>query len=298
MSNGNAERNTLRGAPRWVHGFAWGVTGAFTFLLVVLYLIYRDTDVWLILSDTPLRKEHAFNEAVYGGIYRQRSNTLSNLAYVLVGLYVIAYAWWDYRRPTKETDPYAVRHPALMGLFGLTCIELGIGSGLMHAAMTPWGHKLDVLGMIATVSALFALHWARWIPSIAVGVRRWPTWPVAGFLAVTVSIFLARNMKMFGVAGNTAYAGLIGVVGTSMALEHFFGRTSRQYRWAVLSFVSLALAFYIWNLDRAGQFSSPESWFQGHAIWHLLTAVTLGSAAIFYRSEVPINPDSAGPDLR
>ena len=29
-----ADRNTLRGAPRWVHGFSWGLFGAFAFLLV------------------------------------------------------------------------------------------------------------------------------------------------------------------------------------------------------------------------------------------------------------------------
>lgn len=285
------DRNTLRGAPRWVHGLSWGICGVFTLLLTALYLIFRDTDVWMILTDTPLPTKHGFNEGLHGSIYRQRANTLSNLAYVLVGLYVIAYAWWDHRRPTKETDPYAVRYPALMGLFGVTCIVLGIGSGLMHAAMTSWGHKLDVLGMIATLSALLALHCARWIPSIPVCGRRWPTWPVAGFLAVTISIYLAVNVHMFGSAGNTAYAGLIGIVGTTMAVEHIFGKTSRQYRWLVLSAVSLALAFYVWNLDRAGLFSSPDSWFQGHAIWHLLTAVTLGSAAVFYRSEMPVNPN-------
>jgi len=114
------DRNNLWGAPRWVHGFSWGILGTFTLLLVVLYVIYRNTDVWMILCDTPLPTKHGFNEALHGSIYRQRSNTLSNLAYVLVGLYVIAYAWWDYRRPTKKTDPYAVRHPALMGLFGMT----------------------------------------------------------------------------------------------------------------------------------------------------------------------------------
>jgi hypothetical protein len=37
--------------------------------------------------------------------------------------------------------------PALMGLFGVACIVLGFGSGLMHAAMMPLGHKLDVFGM-------------------------------------------------------------------------------------------------------------------------------------------------------
>lgn len=295
MSIKETDRNTLRGAPLWVHGFSWGISGAFLLVLVMLYLIYRDTDVWRILSDTPLQTKHAFNEAVYGSIYRQRANTLSNLGYVLVGLYVIAYAWWDYVRPTKATDPYAVRHPALMGLFGVTCIELGIGSGLMHAAMSSWGHKLDVLGMIATLAALSALHWARWIPSIRIGSRHWPTWPVFGFLAVTVSISLVFNLDKLG-SGNIAYAVLIGLVGATMALEGLAGKTSQQYRWQVLSVLSLALAFYIWNLDRAGKFSSPDSWFQGHAVWHLLTAITLGNVAVFYRSEVLIIAEGETPE--
>ncbi len=283
------QRNTLRGAPAWVHVFAWGTTGAVTLLLVILYLIYRDTDVWMVLSDTPLRTKHAFNEAVYGSIYRQRSNTLSNLAYILVGLYVIAYAWWDYRRRTAERDPYAVRHPALMGYFGFTCIVLGIGSGLMHAAMTSWGHKLDVLGMVATVTALAALHWARWISGVRVAGRYMPTWPVFGFLAFAASVLLVLNLNRIGF-GNAAYGGIIGIVGISMALEIVARKSSLEYRWPVLSFASLALAFYIWNLDRAGQFSAPDSWFQGHAVWHVLTAVTLGCAANFYRTEVPIDP--------
>lgn len=51
MSIDTIDRNTLRGAPRWVHGFSWGITGAFTLLLIVLYLIYRNTDVWLFLQN-------------------------------------------------------------------------------------------------------------------------------------------------------------------------------------------------------------------------------------------------------
>lgn len=286
-----AERNTLRGAPAWVHVFSWGTCGVFTLALVVLYLLYRDTDVWLVLSGNPLPENHPFNEAIYGSIYRQRANTLSCLGYVLVGLYVIAYAWWDFRRPTSLADPYAVRQPALMGIFGITCIELGVGSGLMHAALTSWGHKLDVLGMVSTLATLTALHWARWVPGVRVGGRYWPTWPVFGFLAVAGSIYFVLNLSRFGF-GNAGYAGIIGIVSVGIGMEFIFGKTSLQYRWPLLSLASLALAFYAWNLDKAGRFSSPDSWFQGHALWHLLTAVTLGSVAVFYRSEAPIRPEA------
>lgn len=287
MSIDESRRNTLRSAPAWVHAVSWGIFGAITLVLVILYIVYRDTDVWKSLSDAQVGGRHAFNEAIYGSIYRQRANTLSNLGYVLVGIYAMAYAWWDYRRPTSETDPYAVRSPGLMAYFGVTCIVLGFGSGLMHGAMTPWGHKLDVLGMLATVTALMALSVARWIPGVRVAGRFVPLWPLFAFLAGAGSIYYTLNLGRFHF-GNGTYAGMIAIIGAGIAVEILAGRTSFQYRWTALSGASLALAYLIWNFDKAGTFSSRESWFQGHALWHLLTAVTLGCAANFYRAELPI----------
>ena len=62
---------------------------------------------------------------------------------------------------------------------------------------------------------------------------------------------------------------------------------SQQYRWLLLAFVSLAVGGYLQRLDIARQFSPPDVWWQGHAIWHVLTAVMYASMAVFYRSEVP-----------
>lgn len=50
---------------------------------------------------------------------------------------------------------------------------------------------------------------------------------------------------------------------------------------------SLVLGIYIWRLDVANAFSPPDAWWQGHAIFHLIMAVTLGAMAQFFRSEVP-----------
>lgn len=288
MNIDESRRNTLRGAPAWVHVVPWGLCGAITLVLVILYLVYRDTDVWRLMSDAQVGGRHAFNEAIYGSIYRQRSNTLSNLGYILVGFYAMTYAWWDYRRPTSESDPYVVRHPALMVYFGVTCVVLGLGSGLMHAAMTSWGHKLDVLGMLATVTALMALHVARWIPGVRVAGRFVPSWPLLGFLAGAGSIYYVLNLGRFSF-GNATYAGMICLIGAGHAVDLLARRSSLQFRWMTFAAASLVLAFYIWNLDRAGSFSSRESWFQGHALWHLLTAVSLGCAANFYRTELPIH---------
>lgn len=91
MSQIPIRRNTLREAPRWVHGFAWGVFGVITFALLVLYGLYRDTDVWFLWFGNPLKTQHAFAETIRPGIFRTRANTWTNLSYVFVGLYVVAY---------------------------------------------------------------------------------------------------------------------------------------------------------------------------------------------------------------
>jgi len=40
-----------------------------------------------------------------------------------------------------------------------------------------------------------------------------------------------------------------------------------------------------WVLDVAGKFSGPDAWLQGHAVWHLLTALSLAAIYLYYRNE-------------
>lgn len=287
MSSPNPSRKTVCGAPVWVHGLALGASGAFTALVTLLYLLYRDDDVWVRWAGQALHPDHVFAEAVRGSIFRQRANTFSNLGYVYVGFYVIAYAWWDARRTVSPKAPYAVRHPALAGFFGAACVVLGIGSGLMHAAMTPWGHRADVFGMFITMTALIALQWARRVPTLPLGARRVPVWPFLVLAAPPVSIFLVVRPELFG-GGIAVMAGLIAIAAGGIVIDQILRNPVQQRRWCALAFVSLALAFYLWNLDVARRFTAPESWLQGHALWHLLTAVTLGAMAVFYRTELPV----------
>ena len=279
-------RNTLRGAPRWVHGFTWGLFGAFTLLLLVLYYFYRDTDVWFLWFENPPKSRGTFAETIRPSIFRTRANTWSNLGYILIGMYIVAYAWWDARRETTEEDPYAVRQPALSGLYGVACVVVGFGSGLMHASLMPFGHKMDVLGMFFTFVALIALQWARWIPFVPFTNRRWPTWPIIGFVAVAVTALLMVYRKE--IAGDERILGwLFLLVILGVGIDAIWRSISQQHRWVLLAFVSLAVGGYLQRLDIARQFSPPDVWWQGHLIWHALTAVMYASMAQFYRSEVP-----------
>lgn len=284
MTTNPTPRNSLRGAPWQVHAFSWGVFGIITLVLLALYTAYRDTDVWYLWAGDQLKARGTFAELVRASIFRTRANTWSNLGFIFVGLYIVAYAWWDARRETLQQDPYAVRQPALMGFFGLACIVLGFGSGAMHAALMGWGHKADVYGMYISIGSLVALQWARWAPT-HLGKRRAPTWPLFAITAIIASVLLLANMKTL--RGDYVTMALIALVVVNASIDVFSRRTSLQLRWLFASYVAMTVAYYIWRLDMARVFSTPETWFQGHAIWHLLNAVSLGSLAILYRSELP-----------
>ena len=53
----------------------------------------------------------------------------------------------------------------------------------------------------------------------------------------------------------------------------------------VSSMVTLGVGSTIWLLDRSNVMCMPESVFQGHALWHLLTALSVLFIYFYYRSE-------------
>ena len=286
MNLNKHQRNTLSKAPRWVHTYTWSIFGVLFLILLVFFILYKDTDIWYLWFGNEPKDRGAFAEAITPGIFRTQANTWSNLFYIFVGLYIVVYAWWDVRRTTSDSDPYAVRQPALMALYGLACVVLGFGSGLMHASMMPFGHKADVFGMYFTFVALIALQWGRWIPYVPFTNRRWPSWPVLGTLAIAVSLFLLIYGKAFGGASNIL-GRLTLLIGLGIVLDLIWRKNAQQYIWLLLAFISLLVGGYLQRQDVARRFDPSDAWLQGHAVWHLLTAAMYAFMGIFYRTEIP-----------
>ncbi len=299
MNELTLRRNRLSDAPLWVHGLAWGSFIVVTLVCILLWFVYRDADIWgtwlgenASAAKWPTGTETFFNERISGrSIYRTPASTLSNLAYVFVGLYVLAYALYDHRRPTTASDPYVVRRPGVLAYFGLVCIFLGYGSGHMHASISGAGHWYDILGMYGSLVAILAVHWGRWMPDLPLGKIRLPAWPMLVIAACAVTYYIASNDARFGAV--RIFAVLIGAIMASFGIAFALRWTRVQHRWYVLSGACFGIAYLIWNLANANRFTPPDSWFQGHAVWHLLTAFSLGFMATLYRSEVPVPRETA-----
>ena len=182
------------------------------------------------------------------------ANTWSNLAYIVVGILMLRQA--GRRRRT-------------LFLFGPACIATGVCSLLFHASYTWFFQWFDFLGMY-----IFA-----WMP-IILNLRRLGTLSarqqVRAYIAgvgscglLTVAFFYARLPFQLIV---------LVLILTSIAQEYHLRTKDKRadLRMFLISIAMLATAGLFSALDALDIMCDPDNHFlQGHAIWHLLSAVAL-----------------------
>jgi hypothetical protein len=283
MNDRDVSRNDF---PGWVHFAACGTFAVLTLILVAVFLVYRDVNVWENWQTGKGLRNSSYTEAIYEhSVFRTRANTWSNLAYVFVGLYAIAIAIYDRRRTLGAGVGYVVTTPALTVLFGLMCCYLGFGSGLFHASLTRWGQQLDVASMYAPILALIAIGIGMWCPRIHVGGRTggFSTWPIlAGLVIFSDALLYVYKWSMSSMHVLSTLILTLFVVGGIHAIR----RPRRLLmRWCVASLASLAAAVFFRQIDVAGRFTGPDAWLQGHVLWHVFTATSLGTGYMYFRSE-------------
>lgn len=272
--------------PKWIHALAWGGVLAAVLLLVGVSRYYDGQNIWRDWAEAKELRQPKYAERIYHeDVLRTRANSWSNLAYVLVGFYAVGLAFHDSRRMLPDTGAYLIKTPALSILFGAACCYLGFGSGFFHASLTRWGQQLDVAAMYAPLLALTAISVGGWIPCVnpRAGQRSLPTWPILAGLVVFVSFLLYRYK--WSMNSKEVLAVLILTSSVLAVADQYQRRRQQAIRWLVLGLVTMIFARLCWDLDRAKKFSGPEAWLQGHAVWHLLTALSLFSTYLFYRTE-------------
>jgi len=267
-----------------------GVWVAFALLVLVLlgFSRLRDgSDIWAgwIPARGLLQPDYA-ERILQRAVFRTPANTWSNLAYVLVGFYAIALAWRDRRLGGEERAVAYLRStPSLGFLFGVACCYLGLASGLYHASLTRLAQQLDVASMYAPLLASLALFAGR-------AVRNWrkrrgaPAFDVAPVLVLLVvaACWLLFIFK-WSMSAKLVLQTLIGLHAVAGLVEISLGRGAMPARWLGFSIVALLVAVVCRELDVARKFSRPDAWLQGHACWHVLTAVSLACVYLYHRNE-------------
>jgi hypothetical protein len=276
----------LIGVPPWVHAFAWGGILVLVLLVLGVCRYYQGRDVWNGWAESLELRHPAYAERVHlDEVLRTRSDTWSNLAYVLVGFYALALGWYDLRRQASANAGYVTRTPAMSILLGAACCFLGFGSGLFHASLTRRGQQLDVAAMYSPLVVFIAINVGRWVPRLNTGGGRAgvPTWPILACLALVVS-FLLYEYK-WSMRSSVVLPTLILIVAAFVVADRFQRRRRLSVPLMLLSLAALVAARICWVMDVKGTFSGPDTWLQGHAVWHLLTALSLATIYLYYRTE-------------
>ena len=218
-----------------------------------------------------------FCETPRPGLVAQPANTFSNFGFIAVGLWIAVVTDRQRRgRPERrnlltETDLYPTT-------FAVVTVLLGPGSMFMHASLTLWGGLVDVASMYLFAGLL-----------VAYAVTRLRALSPAAFLLIFVSL-VTLLVGAQGSVGLPVEATFGLLLLTSVAIDWRLSRRRPEVtidrRLVVLAVASFLTAFAIWLPSlTGGPLCDPESWIQGHAIWHLLCACAAGAVFLYYRSE-------------
>jgi hypothetical protein len=228
-----------------------------------------------------------FCERANGGALAQPANTLSNLGFVVAGLLIARHAQQRQKDPVHAGD---VMSATVATFFACVVVLLGPGSAAMHATQSAWGGHLDLLSMYLVAGFAAAWAWVRW-------TRRGTAWFVTAYVACVAACELVGlwpdPVPVVRHSGNLAFGVLlVAAVVLETALWRR-GETTRRLRHGVVALASMLVAFTIWLLSNAG-WCDPDSLLQGHAAWHLLSAVAAYWLYRFYASERRGAPPPAG----
>ena len=206
-----------------------------------------------------------FCEAARDGLVLQPANTFSNAGFVIAGLLVA----WQAGFRDRLGDVLPTR-PGLATAYGAVVVLLGPASSAMHATQSAAGETLDLTSMylVSSFAAGYAL--TRWLRRDRVFF-----WQVF-LLSVAACELIGRVSQHVPVVVQSGNVGFAALLVTAVVLEvRLWRRGPERTRlaWGAAAVGTLLLAFTIWNLDQHG-WCDPHSLVQGHAIWHVLCAVS------------------------
>jgi len=228
-------------------------------LMVFIGSRVENWDSW---SQAPGR--YTFNEAIRDGWLLQPWNTFSSFAFIFIAIYIMFLPFPKTINKTVSSNLF------LRYIFAISLFVTGIGTAFLHMSHTSLGHLLDWIGMFMVV--VFILVYS---------FRRFKLHPLV-FLAIFVVGTGAILAMAFTFAGGFRQEIFGGIIIVGAILEIFLNRSNPKFSLDTLLMSGSAILFgLIFRLiDDTHFFFDPYSWFQGHAIWHVLGA--LAGALLYY----------------
>lgn len=229
---------------------------------------------WAAWRPATCMPDNCFCEALRDGVIRQPVNTYSNLTFVLAGIGMLAIAREDWA--CGKRGNLLLSHRAYSSVFGVAAIVIGAGSFFYHASLTFIGQWFDVMGMDLFIGFALVYNYARFRP---LRTSRFVLAYIAMMAMLGYMLIVTPEYR------RQVFAALVWATLALELLVRMVERPQMQTRWLVASVASLAMGYGIWMLDESGVWCTPTSIVQGHALWHLFSALAAFLLYWYYRSE-------------
>ena len=266
MSNTQILRNGLLGT-----GLLLGIALSLDFVL--------DSSVWtgMKVSQSAVTVEYCeFNHPER--LFHQPINTYSNLIYFFYGLLVFQLALKDLKLVEVKGVNSIRCSPYLSILLAANFIYLSFGSAFFHSSLTWIGQRVDMNATYGLTLSLICIGLVQVLvkkeltKQIQVGVVVGMLLLIAGFLPLALQISSSILLPSLFL--------ILLVLGIINYLQY---PSQRSPLLGLLSFVLLAVAIQIRSMDVAKINCDPMSIWQGHALWHFLTATSSLCMYFYFR---------------
>ena len=235
-------------------------------------------------------------ETLAGGIIEQPANTLSNIGFLLVGLSILAGIGAARSGSRREAPGNPMtRREVYPTVYGSVAVFLGLGSAAFHGTITEWGGWVDLVSMYSFILFLLGYNLSR--------LGEWSDRRFLSSYASATVLLAAIQWPLDNGFGKYIFGALIVV--TLVTEARLAGKlaspiiVSRDRRWLWGGLGVYVFGSVVWALSRTdGVLCSPDTVFQGHALWHLTAAAAVGLLYAYLRSETeqvhaPATPGTA-----
>ena len=294
-----------------------------TAFLLIFYLLSAFQLIQSSESIALIGEASRWCERVSNGAFREPVNTLSNLGFMVAGLFIL------YKLTNEISFNEFSGLNKITILYGVAVVYLGPGSMMMHGTNTEWGGWADNLSMVMYIILPWLYNCYK-MSSWSVNTLLKVYFSIVIFYAVMRGLFgngMGIGLDLFGVSIGlwviseflykfwsprmrflSGFVGFLVLMLFGIFPDEVFGnlgeywwiilfwlpgilankkpREIRSYRWYFAGMIAYMSAFAIWLTGVPDSDTcNPDAIFQAHGIWHLLTALATIFFFYHYRSE-------------
>ena len=212
-------------------------------------------------------------ENLVDGFLMQQANAVSSLAFVVVGIWVVA-----------ATRARSTELRLLTSVLGLALVLVGLGSFAFHGPGGPvagWAHDVAISSLLLLILAGELGHRFEWnARQIVVG------WAGATLGFAVIGAAWPRTIDPLNAP--LALLAVISVIGPRLAARRpREGRPANRRSREPAGLMVLTLGAVVMLLSRTGgPLCAPDAVVQGHAVWHVLAAIGVGIYAPTFSSRI------------